>query len=177
MHPNSGMLYMRQNVYPNLGFDQVKFIDQMKHTQKDNKEFVSDEAVVDEVLDTLRQSKKPAFVHAVTIANHLPYSADKYNGQETIKVTGKGLSPEMQKEIEIYAEGIKRSDAALKRLNDEIQKLDEPTIVVFWEIICQHLDKTFKLTKKRVLETRKRSKHLKNFMRRRSYFYLITIRK
>ena len=57
MHPNSGMLYMRQNVYPNLGFDQVKFIDQMKHTQKDNKEFVSDEAVVDEVLDTLRQSK------------------------------------------------------------------------------------------------------------------------
>ncbi|MDM8149897.1 LTA synthase family protein [Priestia megaterium] len=132
MHPNSGMLYMRQNVYPNLGFDQVKFIDQMKHTQKDNKEFVSDEAVVDEVLDTLRQSKKPAFVHAVTIANHLPYSADKYNGQETIKVTGKGLSPEMQKEIEIYAEGIKRSDAALKRLNDEIQKLDEPTIVVFW---------------------------------------------
>ena len=71
-------------------------------------------------------------MHAVTIANHLPYSADKYNGQETIKVTGKGLSPEMQKEIEIYAEGIKRSDAALKRLNDEIQKLDEPTIVVFW---------------------------------------------
>lgn len=38
----------------------------------------------------------------------------------------------MKSEIEIYAEGIKQSDDALKKLETEIQKLDEPTLVVFW---------------------------------------------
>ncbi|KIL49825.1 LTA synthase family protein [Jeotgalibacillus soli] len=132
MHPNNGILYMRQRVYPNLGFENYKFLDDMIYTEKDNSDFVSDDSVVNEVLDTLRQSDEPAFIHAVTIANHLPYHQGKYEGGSTIEVEGEGLSPEMKSEIEVFSEGIKRSDLALKRLEEEIQQMDEPTIVVFW---------------------------------------------
>ncbi|MED3823777.1 sulfatase-like hydrolase/transferase [Priestia flexa] len=132
MHPNNGIMYMRQNVYPNLGFEKSLFIDEMDFTEKDNEGFVSDDSVVNQVLDTLKKSDKPAFIHAVTIGNHLPYPTTKYNGEKTISVEGDNLSPEMKSEIEIYAEGIKQSDDALKKLETEIQKLDEPTLVVFW---------------------------------------------
>lgn len=132
MHPNGGNLYRRQNVYPNLGFNTYKFIDDMTYTEKDNKQFVSDESVARELLDTLKEEKDPSFVHAVTIANHLPYDADKYEGGSTISVEGEGLSQDSKTRIDTYAEGIKRSDQTLQWLYEEIQKLDEPTILVFF---------------------------------------------
>ena len=132
MHPNSGNLYRRYNVYPNLGFDTSKFIEDMTYTEKDNKQFVSDESVAKELLDTLKNEEDPAFVHAVTIANHLPYDADKYEGGSTISVEGEGLSQDSKTRIETYSEGIKRSDETLQWLYEEIQKLDEPTILVFY---------------------------------------------
>ncbi|MGP4077693.1 sulfatase-like hydrolase/transferase [Halobacillus sp. K22] len=132
IHPNGGNLYRRQRVYPNLGFDEATFLDDMTYTKKDNKQFVSDRSVVKELLDTVEQQEEPAFIHAVTIANHLPYSKDKYEGGSTIDVSGEGLSPETERQIEVYSEGIKRSDETLKKLNESIQQMDEPTVVVFF---------------------------------------------
>ncbi|MCA1011271.1 LTA synthase family protein [Halobacillus halophilus] len=132
IHPNGGNLYRRQRVYPNLGFDQSTFLDDMTYTKKDNKQFVSDRSVVKELLDTIEEQEQPSFIHAVTIANHLPYSEDKYEGGSTIDVSGEGLSPDTERQIEVYSEGIKRSDETLKKLNESIQEMDEPTIVVFF---------------------------------------------
>ncbi len=132
IHPNGGNLYRRQTVYPNIGFDKAEFIDDMKYTKKDNDRFVSDDSVVNEILDVVKQKKEPAFVHAVTIANHLPYGGNKYKDGTSIKVSGGNLSPDSKERVEVYSEGIKRSDQTLKRLDEEVQSLTEPTLVVVW---------------------------------------------
>ncbi|WP_394218409.1 LTA synthase family protein [Halobacillus trueperi] len=132
IHPNGGNLYRRDNVYPNLGFNSSKFIEDMTYTAKDNKQFVSDESVAKELLDTIENEEDPSFIHAVTIANHLPYDADKYEGGSSISVQGEGLSEESKTRLEIYAEGIKRSDQTFQWLYERIQALDEPTVIVFF---------------------------------------------
>ncbi|MCA0984698.1 LTA synthase family protein [Halobacillus yeomjeoni] len=132
IHPNSGNLYRRKRVYPNLEFNRWKFLEDMTYTEKDNKQFVSDESVVKELLSTIEEKDQPAFIHAVTIANHLPYDADKYKGGSTIEVEGEGLSQESKTRIEVYAEGIKRSDTTIQRLYEKIQSMEEPTLVVFF---------------------------------------------
>ncbi|WP_406944735.1 LTA synthase family protein [Halobacillus sp. SY10] len=132
IHPNGGNLYRRDNVYPNLGFNTSKFIEDMTYTAKDNKQFVSDESVAKELLDTIENEEDPSFIHAVTIANHLPYDADKYEGGSSISVQGEGLSDESKTRLEVYAEGIKRSDQTFQWLYEKIQALDEPTVIVFF---------------------------------------------
>lgn len=104
----------------------------MTYTEMDNNQFVSDQSVMREILEVIEQSEEPSFIHAVTMANHLPYIEEKYEGGSTINVKSDNLSPESKQRIEVYAEGIKRSDETLKHFEEEIQLLDEPTLIVFW---------------------------------------------
>jgi phosphoglycerol transferase MdoB-like AlkP superfamily enzyme len=69
------------------------------------------------------------FIHAVSVQNHFDYVDGRYE-KNTVDVTG--LSPESNVALEVYSEGVKQSDQAMKLLVDELKQLDEPTIVVFW---------------------------------------------
>ncbi|SIS41399.1 LTA synthase family protein [Salimicrobium flavidum] len=132
MHPNSGSLYRRSQVYPNLGFDTSTFLEDMTYTEKDNRSFVSDESVTKELMDVIEEEEDPAFIHAVTIANHLPYNDLKYENVSSIEVSGKELKPETKTRFEVFSEGIKRSDETLRQMNETIQEMEEPTVLVFF---------------------------------------------
>ncbi|MBY0146322.1 LTA synthase family protein [Neobacillus niacini] len=129
IHPFNGVFYKRNVVYNIFGFDQ--FLDQetMKHNEREPGRVITDLSLTNEILDHIKEQKEPLFIHSVSMQNHMPYNAGAY---EENKIQISGLSPESTTMLEVYTEGIRRSDEALKLLADELQKINEPTVVVFW---------------------------------------------
>lgn len=130
IHPSNPSFYKRNKVYPNLGFETFIGIDEMTYTERiANQTFVSDESMMNELLQVLKTQSDPAFVYGLTIQNHLPLEENKF-GPTTIQVVdGSG---ERVTEMETYAQGVKLSDDSLKYFLEEIENFDEPTVVVFF---------------------------------------------
>ena len=126
-------MYRRETVYPNLGFQEYKSIESFKNTSKlDNSKYISDDSAFKEVLSELKNSKKPEFIHLVTMQNHMPYEENLYNKKNFNVEAKNGGNNDSAKSIQTYLEGISKSDEALKTFLAELNKMDEKTIVVFW---------------------------------------------
>jgi phosphoglycerol transferase MdoB-like AlkP superfamily enzyme len=129
IHPFNRVFYKRNVVYDTFGFDE--FLDQetMKFKKRKPGGVINDLSLTNEIIDNIKKQDAPLFIHAVSMQNHMPYNA---GANEDNKIQVSGLSPESTSTLEVYTEGIRRSDEALQLLVDEIQTLNEPTIVVFW---------------------------------------------
>ncbi|MGM7702946.1 sulfatase-like hydrolase/transferase [Pseudalkalibacillus sp. Hm43] len=128
IHPYNKVFYKRNRVYDKFGFDSFLHMNSMEFTEKDGS-YISDESVTKEIIKELEKSKGPAFIHAVTMQNHFPYLEGRFD-ENTIEV--EGLSQAYKTELEVFVEGIKRSDQATQQLVDYLNTLEEPTMVVFW---------------------------------------------
>lgn len=133
IHPYSKVFYKRDKAYASLGFNSFISEKDIKYKETFNKDaFISDQSVVNQITDVLKEKDKPVFIHAVTMQNHMPYFEGK-NGNNSISVsTNAQIEENSVKELESYTEGIKKSDEAIKNLVDQISKINEPTMLVFW---------------------------------------------
>lgn len=129
IHPYNRIFYKRSQVYPVFGIDEFYDEETMKYNERPPGRVIDDQALSYEILDQLKNSEKPVFIHAVSMQNHMPYNPGAYKEPE-IKVAG--LSEESIGTLETYTEGIRRSDEALKLLIDELEQLGEPTVIVFF---------------------------------------------
>jgi phosphoglycerol transferase MdoB-like AlkP superfamily enzyme len=128
IHPYNKVFYKRTKVYETFGFDQFIDMSTMKHKEMSGP-YISDESLSKDLIDTIKEQKEPLFIHAVSVANHFPYVPNRYE-KTTIGVNG--LTKESNEALEVFAHGINKADEAFKLLVDELEQLDEPTIVVFW---------------------------------------------
>lgn len=127
IHPYNTTMYKRLENYQALEFDSYIFQDDMKYTERiDENTYISDEAAHMEVMDVLKESDGKDFVHLVTMQNHKPF-VHKY---EEIEYEVKGAPYNL--EVANYAQGLQYSDEALQAFLDELDELNEKTIVVFW---------------------------------------------
>jgi len=127
IHPYDTSMYKRQDVYSILGFD--RFIDQdsMDYTQTiENNPYISDEAAYQQILDQLQEEQTPQFIHLVTMQTHMPYEG-KYENVD-YQVSGNDNNCN----VEHYLQDIDYSGKALKDFTQELEKLPERTLVVFW---------------------------------------------
>ncbi|MBP3041044.1 LTA synthase family protein [Bacillaceae bacterium Marseille-Q3522] len=129
IHPYHGVFYKRNHVYRTFGIDKFLDMETMKHQKKAPASVISDESLSYEIIDNIKMEKHPLFIHAVSMQNHMPYNEGAY---EENKINITGLSEDSTKPLEVYTEGIRRSDEALQLLADQLEQLDEPTVVVMW---------------------------------------------
>ncbi|WP_174728967.1 LTA synthase family protein [Mesobacillus harenae] len=128
IHPYEKYVYKRNRVYSSLGFDRFLGVEDMDYQQRSGP-FVSDEALTDQIINELKGNNESMFIHAVSMQNHFPYDKGRYPKNE---VSVDGLSESSNDMLEVFTEGIRQADDAVKRLTEEIEKLNEPTILVFW---------------------------------------------
>ncbi|QUL57445.1 LTA synthase family protein [Paenibacillus tritici] len=130
VHPFDETFYNRNRVYPLLGFDSFT-------SEKDLPDaarltpggYISDKAAVQEAVRQLKDASAPTFLHLVTMQNHFPFTKGM-NGPNTITV--EGGRPEQKDELETYVQDTKLTDEALAYMQQELLKLERPTIAVFW---------------------------------------------
>lgn len=118
--------------YDYIGVNEKEFI--YKVDESDIKGYyVSDESVVDKIIETFenKPKDKKQFYMALTMQAHMPYLKDKYNYYD-INIVKSDLNQDMNETLLSYAQGIYDTDKQLRRLYEYIQKLEEPTMIVFY---------------------------------------------
>lgn len=130
IHPNNAAFYKRSVVYPALGFNEFLSIDKMQNLEYiESQKYVTDESVFNELYQELESAEDPIFAYGLTMANHIAIFENKF-GEPSIQVTDVEGNP--NREMEIYAEGLKQTDAALKEFITKIENYEEPTVVIFF---------------------------------------------
>ena len=131
--------YLSEKVYKKLGIDEYmnEYENMSDYNQKVKGTHLSDEALVDEVINALKNkaSEEKLFYMTATIETHMPFDKEKYDKYD-IDVVQSSLSEEETGIILSYAQGIYDTNIQIKRLYEEIQKIDEPTILV---VLGDHL--------------------------------------
>lgn len=128
MHPYYATGWNRDKVYPNLGFQEMYFIDDFygaTHLRK----YVDDASCMEKIIETYEKKEEgvPIFLFEVTMQNHGAYDESYANFTPDIFV--EGISYEA---VSQYFSLIKRSDAAFESLVSYFREEDEPTIIVFF---------------------------------------------
>ena len=129
VHSYSNWFYRRNEVYKLLGFDQFIPAEFFVNPTKQGT-FITDIEMSKVIVDKLKGTNGPDFIHAVSMEAHGPYPADK-NKENTIKVSGE-ITDEARSILETYSQNIRGADDALKYLISEIEKLNEPTVILFF---------------------------------------------
>lgn len=135
----SKYLFNNGKVYDYMGVDETEFINEIDEKYIKGK-YVSDEHVVDKIIqDFENKDDKKIFYMALTMQAHMPYLKDKYKEYD-LNIVNSKLPDEMNETLLSYAQGIYDTDKQLGRLNEYIQTLDEPTLIVFYGDHLPHLE-------------------------------------
>lgn len=130
MHPNVGSMYNRINAYPNLGFEEIAFIDDMPPVDDTIGGFPSDAYLYDEIIRRYegRPSDQPYFSFVVTYQNHggYGYGYDAH-GIRVTDAAGREIA-----EASTYANAVKTSDEELKELVAYFELQERPVILVLF---------------------------------------------
>lgn len=118
VHPHDLRFYGRDKVMPAAGFDTLVGEDEFPAATDAEGRYVSDAALCDKLIEISAAADRSAFIYAVTIENHGPWSADDGTGSEGNKAG--------------YLRLLMRGDALLTRLMAELPKLCRPTVLCFF---------------------------------------------
>lgn len=92
--------------------------------------FVADQYMMDVIIDELKEDKQK-FLYVATGQNHMPCSKNRYKKYD-ISIKSSDYSKEDTELLKCYAQGVYDADKELKRLYDEVLKLERPTIIALY---------------------------------------------
>lgn len=126
MHPNEGIVWSRERVYPKLGFERSVFLPEYENTDQIRR-FVSDRANYTQVLRVLEEGTGPQFLFNVTIQNHGSYEEEDFADLNALLDSRANCSQTRQ-----YLTLVKESGAALKEFLQQLEQRPRKTYVVFF---------------------------------------------
>ena len=126
MHPNEGIVWSREQVYPKLGFGRLVFLADYENTEM-LRRYVSDQANYSQVLRVLEEADGPQFLFNVTIQNHGSYEEEDFADLNALLDSRTSCSQACQ-----YLTLVKESGAALKEFLQQLEQRPRKTYVVFF---------------------------------------------
>ena len=126
MHPNEGIVWSREGVYPKLGFERSVFLADYENTEM-LRRYVSDQANYSQVLRVLEEADGPQFLFNVTIQNHGSYEEEDFADLNALLDSRTSCSQTRQ-----YLTLVKESGAALKEFLQQLEQRPRKTYVVFF---------------------------------------------
>lgn len=131
MHPHNGGFYNRRNVNPKLGFDDFLYMENyFKDYEKGGKHFTDENLREHIIKDYKKQTQdgSPYFSFTVTMQNHGPYESSKSSEEYIPKENFS--TEESYNIVNNYFTGIKSSGDSLKKLLDDVNDFESPTLVI-----------------------------------------------
>ncbi|MBR3225373.1 MAG: LTA synthase family protein [Atopobiaceae bacterium] len=147
LHPNYATNWNRDEIYAHLGFDRFLSIDDFggipdcaidKVTPNEPHcevfhSGVSDKATYDYILRMLKEDETPQFFFDVTMANHGSYDQNNIAPEyQTNYMPDSCPEEQTPAQLNEYLSCIKRADADLKELVDNLRQLSRPVAIVFF---------------------------------------------
>lgn len=130
MHPYFESGWMRNTVWPGLGFDECLFLDDFP---RENlvRSFVSDQEMFEKITERYeaRDPEKPLFIWGVTMQNHGGYT---YGGSDFVpSIALQGLENEYPS-AEQYLSVVHETDKALEYLINYFRQVPDDVVIAFY---------------------------------------------
>ena len=128
MHPYYATGWSRNQVYPDLGYDEMHFIDDFDQT-KLLREYITDEELYDKIIDRYenRGRKEKLYLMGITMQNHGGYGQAYDNFDEECFKIGRSYTDANQ-----YFSLIHESDKAVEKLISYFSGEEDPVEIVFF---------------------------------------------
>lgn len=132
LHPYYKTGYSRYKIYPLMGFDRFYTSDDFSVFTDTVNYHITDHEDYDKIIELYEESQdedSPFYLFNVTMQNHGSYDGSLLETGDSVRLKGnlEGFS-----KAEQYLNMVKMSDKALKRLIHYFEKVDEPTVIVFF---------------------------------------------
>ena len=134
IHPYLRTFFSREKAYGLLGFDNFYSEDDFENAERvRSMQYISDDAVVDRIIEEYEKTDQPFFCHTVTMQNHASFFLEDWPVEEKIDFTADcELSEEEYNTLRSYVTGIHSADEALGKLISYFESVDEPTVILFF---------------------------------------------
>jgi phosphoglycerol transferase MdoB-like AlkP superfamily enzyme len=134
VHSYNDRLYNRAENLPTVGFEKILFEEDFPEDALRAGPYLSDMALTEKLIDEYehRDKDKPLFLFGLSMENHQPYFGEKFEDSSGLRYTAGTLDGEQKQTLDNILHGLHDADAALGALVDYFEKVDEPTIIVFW---------------------------------------------
>lgn len=117
IHPYPVGFYLRDQVFPRMGFDRFIDIASFDAAQKDG-QYIGDLAVTDKVCELLESSnEKPWFIFVITMENHGPLHLEQPGTTDNENFYRQTPPPGCE-DLTVYLRHLKNADLMIKRLKD-----------------------------------------------------------
>lgn len=129
IHSYHNWFYDRPKVYQQFGFD--NFISGEFFTSPTMiGPFMDDKDLFNRLVKEMSSSSEPDFIYAISMLNHGPYGADRF--KDLPKVVEGDLTESTKRNLDIYAHSLTLVDQSLEQLITDLNKVKEPTILVYY---------------------------------------------
>jgi len=133
VHPYNKKFYSRDSAYGHIGFNQFYGQDEMTQVvySEYKRGYVTDESTAHAIQKFVDESEAPAFLFAITMQNHQPYSGiDPALIQ--VEVSSDRLSEPALTALTTYTQGLYDADQMLGDLAKWVDRRERPTVLVFF---------------------------------------------
>ena len=129
-HPGKPDSWQRDKVYPYFGFEEFLTEADMENPQYMREAYVTDSSDYQEVIKLFEEKgDEKLFLFNVTIQNHGGYQLNTVDIPKWVSLQG---NIERYPETEQYLSIMHASDKALQELITYFEKVEEPTLIVFF---------------------------------------------
>ena len=129
VHPFQEWFWNRREVYKRFGFEEFRSEETLPPMEKRGA-FASDDALTNEIIQTVDAAEKPQFLFAVTLQGHGPYEPNRY-AQNTIAVSG-DLSESARASLSTYVQGVSEADKSFAKLVAWAKDRERETVIVLF---------------------------------------------
>ncbi|MDF3980519.1 LTA synthase family protein [Luteibacter sp. PPL201] len=134
VHGNDPGFWNRTSAFRSLGFD--RFVSQADFPRDAPRsgEYMADSAMTDEIMRQLKNDGPPRFVFAISMEAHGPYdkSANIDTAERDAIAVPDGLSDAAKMQLRNYIYHMRRADAELGRLAEQLKQRERPTLLLFY---------------------------------------------
>lgn len=128
MHPYYETGWSRNSVYPDMGFDEMYFIDDFDQTEL-IREYISDMELYESIVERYesRARNEDLFIMSISMQNHGGYTEKYDNFTENVRMLGVNYP-----DVNQYLSLVNESDKALAYLISYFEQVEEPVEIVFF---------------------------------------------
>lgn len=131
LHNNEGDFYQRNSVFSRLGFDTFTSIEYIEEYEETPMGWVKDNCLIGEITGMLKESETPDFVYCISVQGHGDYPPVTEDMEMNITVSNNDVTGNPEG-FEYFVNQIHDMDKFVADLIEEISKIDEDTVVVFY---------------------------------------------
>ena len=133
IHSYNSNLYNREAIYGNFGFDEVLFETSFSPDVEMRGGYISDMALSQKIIERFEEKgDEPMFMFALSMENHQPYTAEKFDEELDIEIESEKLNDEEREMLASYVQGLQDADKALGALIEYFEDSDEQVMIVFF---------------------------------------------